>query len=187
MQQGNVFDYYKLPEVLSKEETISYFKNKDEKAREILITHNIRLVLNYVLKLNTNYDKNELIEIALFGLIKAVDNYDYKKGISFSTFAISCIRNEILMLKLQRIGIRMQRKENLKMLFDSVGKVPEFTPIPDYIDHRFARLRGLIDRENQKTSVNNNENLKRAISMRKMSKRKSSKNIMRKKNKRNTK
>ena len=97
MQLGNVFDYNKLPEPLSKEETISYFKNKDEKARELLITHNIRLVLNYVLKLNTNCDKNELIEIALFGLIKAVDNYDYKKGINFSTFAISCIRNEILM------------------------------------------------------------------------------------------
>ena len=97
------------------------------------------------------------------------------------------IRNEMLMLKLKRIGIRMERKENLKMLFNSVGKVPAFTPIPDYLDHRFARKRGLIISENQKTSVNNNENPKRAISLRKMSKRKSSKNITRKKNKRYTK
>ena len=40
MQQGNVFDYYKLPKVLSNEETLLYFKeykSGDKSAREKLI------------------------------------------------------------------------------------------------------------------------------------------------------
>ena len=103
------------------------------------------------------------------------------------------IRNEILALKLKRIGLRMERKENLKMLFDNIGKVPAFSPIPDYIDHRFARKRGLIEKDIQPTSINFYENTKRASSVRKKSKkshslkRKSSKNLLRRqRNKRNT-
>ena len=100
MQQGNVFDYYKLPEVLSNEETLLYFKqykNGDKSAREKLILHNIRLVFDYVNSFDSNYDKNELIELGLLGLIAAVDNYDYTRGFRFSSYATSCIRNKILL------------------------------------------------------------------------------------------
>ncbi len=100
MQQGNVFDYYKLPEVLSNEETLLYFKqykNGDKSAREKLILHNIRLVFDYVNSFDSNYDKNELIELGLLGLIAAVDNYDYTRRFKFSSYATSCIRNKILL------------------------------------------------------------------------------------------
>ena len=103
------------------------------------------------------------------------------------------IRNEMLTLKLKRIGLRMERKENLKLLFDNIGKIPKFTPIPDYIDHRFARKRGLIDRDIQPTSINFNENPKRSASMMKISRKskgikcKPSKDLDRKKHKRLTK
>ncbi len=99
MQQGNVFDYYKLPKVLSNEETLLYFKeykSGDKSAREKLILHNIRLVFDYVNSFDSKYDKNELIELGLLGLVSAVDSYDYTKGFKFSSYAISCIKNEIL-------------------------------------------------------------------------------------------
>ncbi len=99
MQQGNVFDYYKLPKVLSNEETLLYFKeykSGDKSAREKLILHNIRLVFDYVNSFDSKYDKNELIELGLLGLVSAVDSYDHTKGFKFSSYAISCIKNEIL-------------------------------------------------------------------------------------------
>ena len=39
----------------------------------------------------------KLFSIGILGLINAVDNYDFTKDYEFSTFAIRCIDNEILM------------------------------------------------------------------------------------------
>ena len=42
-------------------------------------------------------DFEDVSQIGMIGLIKAVKSFDEKKGIRFSTFATMCIRNEILM------------------------------------------------------------------------------------------
>lgn len=102
MNYNDLFIEQKLPNPLSKEETYYYFekyKSKDMKAREIIINHNIKLVLYRVTKrfINFPYDKKELIQIGLVGLIKAVDTFDISKSIQFSSYASKCIDNEILM------------------------------------------------------------------------------------------
>ena len=53
---------------------------------------------------NIDYDKNDLVSIGTIGLIKAIDSYNINKGYEFSTYAVRCIDNEILMLvrKLKR-------------------------------------------------------------------------------------
>ncbi len=91
-----------LPQPLTKEESCKLF-NKinqgDISARNILIEHNIRLVIYEVKsKFNLiNYDKKDLVSIGNIGLIKAVNTFDNSKGIKFSTYATKCIDNEILM------------------------------------------------------------------------------------------
>ena len=89
-----------LPEILEEEEIIRLFKEYkcgNVNARNIIIEHNIRLVLDRVFNnfRNVNYDKEELVSIGLFGLVKAVDTYDLSKGYLFNTYAVSCIDNEI--------------------------------------------------------------------------------------------
>lgn len=119
MQLENVFEYYKLPKNLTEEETISYFKqyeNGSTEAREKLIIHNIRLVLKFAFKFDSNYEKDELIELGLLGLIKAVDNYDYKNKIKFSTYATTCIRNEILLF------IKVNNKHNKVLSYNEIIK-----------------------------------------------------------------
>ena len=92
-----------LPKCLSSNEIMYYFKKYNETGneeyREKLILHNLRLVGKIVFNdfCNSKYDKDDLFSIGVEGLIKAVDNYDVKKGYSFSTFASVCIRNSILM------------------------------------------------------------------------------------------
>ena len=45
---------------------------------------------------NTRYETEDLVSIGFIGLIKAVDTFDADKGFKLATYAITCIRNEIL-------------------------------------------------------------------------------------------
>ncbi len=89
------------PNVLSPEEEEKYlnlWKNKDFNARNTLIEHNLRLVAHIVKKFeNTKEDKDDLLSIGAFGLIKAVDTYNFDAPTKLATYASRCIENEILM------------------------------------------------------------------------------------------
>ena len=89
-----------LPEPLSKEEEIKYVElsmNNDQKARNILIEHNLRLVVFLAKKYdNTGTDLEDLVSIGTIGLIKAVNTYRLDKNIKLATYASRCIDNEIL-------------------------------------------------------------------------------------------
>ena len=90
-----------LPPPLSKEEEIMYVEksmNGDEKARNILIEHNLRLVVFLAKKYeNTKIDLEDLVSIGTIGLIKGVNTYRLDKNIKLATYASRCIDNEILM------------------------------------------------------------------------------------------
>ena len=95
-------NYTKLPLPLKEDEIYELIKmtqQGDEKAKEILVEHNIRLVVYEVNKRfhSVEYDKQELISIGIVGLMKAILTFDEKRKLQFSTYAITCIDNEILM------------------------------------------------------------------------------------------
>lgn len=70
----------------------------DKKAKEILITHNLRLVVYISKKFeSTGIGIEDLISIGTIGLIKAVNTFDPNKNIKLATYASRCIENEILM------------------------------------------------------------------------------------------
>ena len=109
------------PEVLSSEEEEKYLnllKEKNEEARSILIEHNLRLVAHIVKKFeNTKEDKDDLLSIGAFGLIKAVDTYKFDSSTKLATYAAKCIENEILML------IRVNKKHTgVLSLGECLGK-----------------------------------------------------------------
>ncbi len=70
----------------------------DESAREILITHNLRLVVYIAKKFESpGVNVEDLISIGTIGLIKAVNTFCPSKNIKLATYASRCIENEILM------------------------------------------------------------------------------------------
>ncbi len=70
----------------------------DPKARNELIEHNLRLVAYIVNKhYGDSREQEDLISIGTIGLIKAAETFAPEKGISFSTYASTCIRNQIKM------------------------------------------------------------------------------------------
>lgn len=70
----------------------------DQKARQRLVEHNLRLVAHIIKKHYAHTrEQDDLISIGTIGLIKAVDTFDYTKGLRLATYASRCIENEILM------------------------------------------------------------------------------------------
>ncbi|MGN0595175.1 MAG: RNA polymerase sporulation sigma factor SigE [Hominimerdicola sp.] len=90
-----------LPPPLNKEEEAKAFellKTDEKKARELLIVHNLRLVVYIAKKFeSTGIGIEDLISIGSIGLIKAVKTFCPDKNIKLATYASRCIENEILM------------------------------------------------------------------------------------------
>jgi RNA polymerase sporulation-specific sigma factor len=109
-----------FPKPLTEDEEkdfLTLYKQGDERARNILIERNLRLVAHIVKKYsNTGKDADDLISIGTIGLIKAITTFDSSKGTRLATYAARCIENEILMT------IRSSKKiQNQLSLQDPIG------------------------------------------------------------------
>ena len=99
-----------FPQPLSAAQEASYlrqYQNGDMHARDILIERNLRLVAHIVKKyIHSGKETDELISIGIIGLVKAVNTYNFDKGID----------NELLML------MRGDKKRSREVsLYDPIG------------------------------------------------------------------
>jgi len=85
--------------VLTNEEMIELFKkykNGDLSCKEKLVNGNLKLVLSILKKYASKYDNlDDLFQIGVIGLIKAIDNFNVDLGLKLSTYAIPMISGEI--------------------------------------------------------------------------------------------
>ncbi len=90
-----------LPPPLKGQEELLALENLeqgDEGAKQLLIEHNLRLVVYIARRFeNTGINLEDLISIGTIGLIKAINTYRRDKNIKLATYASRCIENEILM------------------------------------------------------------------------------------------
>lgn len=91
-----------LPAPLSREEEEAAFQRiaetGDFAARNMLIEHNLRLVVYIARKFETTgIGIEDLISIGTIGLIKSVNTFVPCRGVKLATYASRCIENEILM------------------------------------------------------------------------------------------
>ncbi len=90
-----------LPAPLTKEKENEIFLELEkgiETSRELLVIHNLRLVVYIARKFeNTGVGIGDLVSIGTIGLIKAVNTFCPGKKIKLATYASRCIENEILM------------------------------------------------------------------------------------------
>ena len=113
-----------LPPPLSIEDedkAIEGLRLGDDKARSLLIEHNLRLVVYIAKKFeNTGISVEDLTSIGAIGLIKAVNTYNTDKQIRLATYASRCIENEILMYlrRTTKIKSEVSFEEPLKVDWD---------------------------------------------------------------------
>ncbi len=90
-----------LPPPLDKEreeQIMEELRNGIDTNRELLIIHNLRLVVYIAKKFESKTTSTEdLVSIGTIGLMKAVKTFNPDKNIKLATYASRCIENEILM------------------------------------------------------------------------------------------
>lgn len=105
-----------LPPPLTPQQEAEVFdgiEKKDENAINMLIVHNLRLVVYIAKKFeNTGVPVDDLTSIGTMGLIKAVRSFVPSKNIKFATYASRCVENEILMY------LRKRSNKNIDISMD---------------------------------------------------------------------
>ena len=85
----------------------------ERESREVLIEQNLGLVHHIVKRfLNRGYEAEDLFQIGVIGLIKAINTFNPDKKIKLATYASRCIENEILMY------LRRNSKTKLEVSID---------------------------------------------------------------------
>lgn len=165
-KRGNLGVHVKtfLPPLSHEEEMdcIKRLMEKDINAKNELILHNMRLVAHVVKKYSSvEEDSEELISIGTVGLIKAVSSYDIEYGSKFSTYAIRCIENEILMY------FRSKKKsKNDVSLYEPIGMDKEGNQI-HLVDVIENNEKEVYERVQQNTYINKLiKNMKKILSQR---------------------
>ena len=99
--------------VLTNEEMQKLFikiKACDSEAREEFIQGNLRLVLSIIQRFNRRGEPvDDLFQVGCIGLIKAIDNFDLKHKVRFSTYAVPMIIGEIRRNLRDNNSIRVSR------------------------------------------------------------------------------
>lgn len=100
-------------EVLSNEEMTKLFveyRNGNLDAKERLINGNLKLVLSILRSFNKgNVNLDDLFQVGVIGLIKAIDNFDLSYGLKLSTYAVPLIIGEIKRYIRDNTAVRVSR------------------------------------------------------------------------------
>jgi RNA polymerase sporulation-specific sigma factor len=87
-----------LPKLTAKEtdELLHRIKKGETHLKERFIEGNMRLVLSIVQRFHTEKESaDDLFQVGVLGLIKALDNFDVSLNVRFSTYAVPMIMGEI--------------------------------------------------------------------------------------------
>ena len=137
----------------------------NEKAKTKLINHNLRLVVSISRRhTNRGLDFLEVIQEGNIGLIKAVEKWDYNRGLRFSTYATWWIRQAItkaimdygrniripvhtyeMIIKYQKAIVELQQKYN---------RFPTNEEIAKYLDITMEKLLEIIEYQYDTLSIN---------------------------------
>ena len=93
-----------------KEELLKKAAEGDKKAREELISGNLKLVLSVIRRFSGRGENpDDLFQVGCIGLIKAIDNFDLSHGVKFSTYAVPMIIGELRRYLRDNTPIRVSR------------------------------------------------------------------------------
>lgn len=99
--------------VLKNKEMMELFKRLeqgDRSVRETLVNGNLRLVLSMIKKFNHRGENlDDLFQVGCIGLIKAIDHFDLKHEVRFSTYAVPMIIGEIRRYLRDNHALRVSR------------------------------------------------------------------------------
>ena len=89
-------DQYPLPDPEGQTELAKRVAAGDDEARRAMISANLRLVVHWARRYqDRGVDFGDLVQEGTFGLMRAVDKFDWERGFRFSTYATWWIRQAL--------------------------------------------------------------------------------------------
>ncbi len=123
-------------EVLSSDEAIELFKKLREgdlSAKERLVNGNLKLVLSILKKYVGRCDNlDDLFQVGVIGLTKAIDNFNVDLGLKLSTYAIPMISGEIRRYLRDNSLLRVSRSVK-DLAYKAIAKRDELTNTLGYV------------------------------------------------------
>lgn len=139
---------------LTKEKEEYYVKLKEEgnlKAKEVLIEHNLRLVVYLAKKYeNSNTPLEDLVSIGNIGLIKGINTFSSSKNIRLATYCSRCIDNEILMYLRKNKKLKAEVSIDAPLSLDCDGNELH---LEDVIGTDKDIVQDVIDKKNNKEII----------------------------------
>lgn len=118
----------------------------DASAREELISGNLRLVLSVVQKFaGRGESMDDLFQVGVIGLIKAVDCFDLNQNVQFSTYGVPMIAGELRRFLRDHSAVRVSRSmrdtaykvlQAKEKLTAENGREPDIEAIAKYLEIR---------------------------------------------------
>lgn len=146
-----------LPKLNSKEcdSLLVKIKNGDEEARDLFLRANMRLVLSCVGRFSKSQESaDDLFQVGMVGLLKALENFDISLNVRFSTYAVPMILGEIKRVLRDRTSIKVSRsmrdtayralKARERMMENSVNE-PNMTEIAEEIGVPISEVACALD------------------------------------------
>ena len=127
----------------------------DEDARERIVNQNTGLVKNLALKFTgSGYELDDLLQIGFMGLLKAIDRFDQKFDVMFSTYAVPMILGEIKRYIRDDGKIKVSRQlkmdiRNLKRIkeeyYNKNGTYPKLSYLAEAMELPVEKILEILD------------------------------------------
>ncbi len=111
-----------MPTKVSTLELIKRYRQGEHELLDLIVSENQSLAYSLVnrYKVSKREEREDLNQVALIGLLKAIDNFDFSYDVSFSTYAVPIILGEIK--KHFRDSSLLKVSRNLKDLYYKIEK-----------------------------------------------------------------
>lgn len=142
-------------------------QNGDQESTDILIKHNLRLVISIAKKyrlISSTITMNDLTQEGVFGLIRAIEKFDVSKGYRFSTYATWWIKQSIKrFINYSSTTIRypdyiksMKYKVSAtaKRIHDETGKEPTIEELSELTDYSVSKIEDAFSIIRPEISIN---------------------------------
>ena len=148
----------------SKIDLILLAQKGDDSAKNRVVQDNLGLVWSIVHRFkNNHYDKEDLYQIGCIGLMKAINNFDAKYEVQFSTYAVPIILGEIkrhfrddgcikVSRSLKELHLKIQKAK--ECLQNQTGKEPGINQIAEYLEEDLSLVLMALESSYYPTSLN---------------------------------
>jgi len=154
---------YGLAELCSLWRDLSHLSSLAEQAKQEMVLRNLRLVISVAYKLRyTGLPLSDLIQEGNIGLMRAVDGFDYRRNLKFSTYAVWWIRQAIHRARASQALVRVpeylhENAQRVRQAHDTFvtthGRAPTAQELAQRVDIPLERVKWSLENTPEPISI----------------------------------